>query len=1011
MNYKLHFNHHENLVFSIKFWLITLILVLFYTGIIFAQYNNTLYFDPTNSGDPEQDGSYEHPYDLLSDVNITNSTECLIKRGTLMEVSSSTSISNLSQVRFGPYGTGEKPIIKMLSSNTKIFHIRYGSDNIILDSLKIEGMSHESGIGSALVCIDAGVGYQNIEDISINNCELYNGIKGIESLSNGTLNIERLSIINCEIYNIGLDGILLRTTNDLLIEGCHIYDVNLFWHTNGHSIVESYGNGIQIIQGSYNWKIYNNIIDRRNTGNKFCFIFGGSDEYSGVRGEIVGNTFYPAKDTTDDQGGAALFISAHATQYVKIERNYFCGRADNRGNKFFEGIGTIGADTTLFNYNIVDSITKEGNIQGYPDNCEVAYVNNNTIVSGSAFTMHLLGVFPNTYAEVKNNLTAGNTDDPPIYVANVPNVNEVNNIQLQTVNTSLYNNALSIVNWETSNFHRTEDLNDGSDVGIQHDFDSVFVSNPPEIGSYEYIEGSIINASPSINVQGFYVLENEQVGEEVGEVIASDPDTIQTLTYSILSGNTDNTFQINSTTGMLTINNNETLNYETNPGYYLLVQVQDNGPGNLIAQAIITVGLIDLNEPPEIEDQLLSIEENTPNNQEVGYVYASDPDIGQELVYSILTGNTDDAFAINENSGLLTINNASAINFEAYSEFSLIIQVQDNGPELLTSEALITISLIDLNEVPEIEDQNFSLYELGSYNIHVGNVQAEDPDFNQSFTYSILPGHNDTESVFEINSTNGNLTIENNSAINYEITPVYYLTIQVQDNGLGLLTNQAIITVNILDVNEPPIISDQEFSIDIDLENDINIDGSIYIGIIEAIDPDYGQNITFSILSGNDRNIFSLLDNTGKLIISDPSALYLQEYYNYPLIIKVEDNSPQQLQTLATLNIHVNMEIVSNYDKSSDLLLSNNLEENQFALKVYPNPAMNYFEMDLQNLESGETTVSIFNTTGEIITQESFISGDGNFIRKYNVDKYRNGLYMIQISNNSNMYYSKIFKK
>lgn len=1012
MNYKSNIVHHESLVKSIKFWIITLILVLFYSSIIFAQYNNTLYFDPSNSGDPDQDGSIEHPFDLFSDVNITNNTECLIKRGTLMEMSTSTSINNRSFVRIGPYGEGEMPIVKMISSNTKVFHIRNGCDNIILDSLKIEGMGHESEIGSTLIYIDTEVGSQNIEDVTINNCELYNGTKGIESNAIGNLSIERLSIIDCEIHNIGLDGISLRTTNDIKIEGCHIYDVNMFWHTNGHTFSESNGSGILISQSSHNWKIHNNIIDRRYTGNKFCFILGGSDNYSGIGGEIIGNTFYPSKDTVDDQGGGALFISPHATQFVKIERNYFSGRADNRGNKFFEGIGTIAADTTMFNYNVIDSITKEGTIQGFPDYCEVAYVNNNTIASGSAFAMQILGVFPNAYAELKNNLTAANTDNTPIYVNDVPNIEESNNIQLQTINTSLYNTELSIVNWETSDFRRVEDLNDGLDVGILCDFDSVLVSNPPEVGSYEYIEGSILNTSPSIGVQGFYVLENEQIGEEVGLVEANDPDTLQSLIYSILSGNTDNTFQINPTTGILTVNNNETLNFETNPGYSLLVQVQDNGPGNLIAQAIITVGLIDVNEAPIVKDQSIGIEENSPNNQEVGYVYAVDPDNGQELTFSILTGNTNDAFAIDELSGMLIINNSSIINYESTPEFGLTVQIQDNGPGQLTSEAIITIILIDINEAPEMVDQSFEIYEFDNNNsILVGSVQADDPDFNQSLTYSILPGVNDMEEAFHINSVTGTITIFNDELINYEQNPIHNLTIEVQDNGEGLLTDQAIITIHILDVNEPPVISDQDFTINIDLENDINNNENTFVGSIEALDEDYGQIVSFSILSGNDRNIFSLVDNSGKLVISDPFALYEQDYYNYPLIIKVEDNSPQQLYATATVNIHVNMDMDSFEAKTSNLLLSQDLKENQFSMNVYPNPTNSSFDIDLQNLQSGETAISLFNAKGEIMMQESFIHENANFTRKFNVDNFSNGLYIIQISNNSTVHYSKIVKQ
>jgi hypothetical protein len=461
---------------------------------------------------------------------------------------------------------------------------------------------------------------------------------------------------------------------------------------------------------------------------------------------------------------------------------------------------------------------------------------------------------------------------------------------------------------------------------------------------------------------------------------------------------------------MLTVNNNETLNFETNPGYSLIIQVQDNGPGNLIGQAIITVGLIDINEPPIVKDQSISLEENSPYNQEVGSVYASDPDMGQQLVYSIVSGNSNDAFAINANTGMITINNASVINYESHPEFGLTVQVQDNGPELLSSEALIAITLIDVNEVPIIENQTFSLLEMGNFTIQVGTVEADDPDFNQTLTYSMLPGINDTESVFEINADNGNITVVNIGELDHDTNPVYHLNIQVQDNGEGTLTNQALITINILDVNEPPTISDQEFIMNINLENDIN-SGDIYVGTVIAFEPDEEQSISFSIEDGNDRSIFSLLDNTGKLVVSDPSALYLFEYYNYSLQIKVEDDSPQHLHATATVHIHVYMESISSDEKSSEFLGNKDLEIDPFAMNVYPNPTSNYFEIDLKNLEPGKTTISVYSAAGEITIQETFISENGNLLRKFDIEQFRSGLYFIQVSNNSSIYNSKIVKE
>jgi hypothetical protein len=80
----------------------------------------------------------------------------------------------------------------------------------------------------------------------------------------------------------------------------------------------------------------------------------------------------------------------------------------------------------------------------------------------------------------------------------------------------------------------------------------------------------------------------------------------------------------------------------------------------LSSQATVTVSLTNVNEVPIINNQSFSVAENSSNGTNVGTVVASDPDAGQTLTYSILSGNTSGAFAINASTGVLTVANSSA---------------------------------------------------------------------------------------------------------------------------------------------------------------------------------------------------------------------------------------------------------------------------------------------------------------------------------------------------------------
>ena len=112
--------------------------------------------------------------------------------------------------------------------------------------------------------------------------------------------------------------------------------------------------------------------------------------------------------------------------------------------------------------------------------------------------------------------------------------------------------------------------------------------------------GTIINDdfAPVVNDQNFSINENSPNNSVVGTVVATDPGDV--LTYSIFSGNTNGAFQINSSTGQLTVLNSAALDFETTPTFNLTVKVQDSGL--LSNMAVITINLNNLQSTLSIND-------------------------------------------------------------------------------------------------------------------------------------------------------------------------------------------------------------------------------------------------------------------------------------------------------------------------------------------------------------------------------------------------------------------------
>ncbi len=89
----------------------------------------------------------------------------------------------------------------------------------------------------------------------------------------------------------------------------------------------------------------------------------------------------------------------------------------------------------------------------------------------------------------------------------------------------------------------------------------------------------------------FLIGENSVNGAYIGVVPAADQDAGQTLTYSIVGGNTNNAFAINAATGVLSVNNSAALVYGTTPQFNLTVRATDNANPSRSGDAAVTVYL------------------------------------------------------------------------------------------------------------------------------------------------------------------------------------------------------------------------------------------------------------------------------------------------------------------------------------------------------------------------------------------------------------------------------------
>ncbi|MGE5757896.1 MAG: cadherin repeat domain-containing protein, partial [Sideroxydans sp.] len=146
---------------------------------------------------------------------------------------------------------------------------------------------------------------------------------------------------------------------------------------------------------------------------------------------------------------------------------------------------------------------------------------------------------------------------------------------------------------------------------------------------------------------------------------------------------------------------------------------------------------------------------------------------------------------------------------------------------------------------------------------------------------------------FVINPATGALSVGNVAAMDHETHPSYIFTVQASD---GALSSTATVTVNVNNVNEPPVISNQTFAVD---ENSVN---GTAVATVVASDPDAGAALTYSIVGPNSGG-FVIDPATGALSVGNSAAMDHETHPSYALTVQASDGV---LSSTATVTVNVN---------------------------------------------------------------------------------------------------------
>ena len=353
--------------------------------------------------------------------------------------------------------------------------------------------------------------------------------------------------------------------------------------------------------------------------------------------------------------------------------------------------------------------------------------------------------------------------------------------------------------------------------------------------------------------------ENSGANHEFGILTASDPDSNQTFTYTLIdgAGNTDN--------ASFTINGNkitavDDFDHETKDSYSIRVRATDQG--GLFTEQAFTINVNDVNDvPTDITISSNGVDENLPAGTVVGNLSTIDEDGGPIYTYSIAGGSTypdNSKFTIIGNQ-LLT---AGKFNFENKDLYRVNIQADDgNGGSV---EKILDIHVLDANDRPtNIQISTDTINENSGAGALVATLSTVDQDVNQSHSYSLLSTAD--KNYFSISGNELRTTAD----FDFETDNSYTIKIKTTDQEGATYSKE--FEIKVADVNDIPT------GINLNTATIPENSGTgAVIGVFSSDDQDTGQYHNYSLVSG-------FGDNDNASFEIDGTQLKAKENFNYEI--------------------------------------------------------------------------------------------------------------------------------
>ena len=311
-----------------------------------------------------------------------------------------------------------------------------------------------------------------------------------------------------------------------------------------------------------------------------------------------------------------------------------------------------------------------------------------------------------------------------------------------------------------------------------------------------------VNEMPIISgslAYSFY--ENKGEGYVIGKFSSADVDTAKGFTdnvFSAVGGDTD-LFTITEDGKIKALRD---FDYEKEKvrTFELEIALSDRNKTKypeLTTKTTITITLKDVPEVPQITSTEFSVRENPPADTLIGIIEATDPDGEGELLFSLAE---ESPYVTVKPNGEIRVKEGAVIDYEKTPKFTITVTVKD--ADGLEFDGDIVINVIDVNEPPKIEPQEFTFPEDSKPGTKKGPVEAKDPDKKTPEFCDLKFYPVEEDDVFDI-KPNGDIVLK--GELDYEKQKNYIIKVYVTDGEFSDTTDITIKVGNVVERSEVEI--------------------------------------------------------------------------------------------------------------------------------------------------------------------------------------------------------------